>query len=31
VYFLAGHDASLLKNAEFTTMVSNSIMWAAGK
>jgi len=31
VYFLMGHDASLLKNPEFLTMVSNAIFWAAGK
>lgn len=31
VYFLMGHDAILLKNKDFTTMVSNAIMWAAGK
>jgi type 1 glutamine amidotransferase len=31
VYFLMGHDPMLLKNKEFTTMVSNAIMWAAVK
>jgi type 1 glutamine amidotransferase len=31
VYFLIGHDASLIKNPDFTTMVSNAIMWAADK
>jgi uncharacterized protein len=31
VYFLMGHDGSLLKNGEFTKMVSNAILWAAGK
>jgi type 1 glutamine amidotransferase len=31
VYFLIGHDGSLLKNNDFTTMVSNAILWAAGK
>jgi uncharacterized protein len=31
VYFLIGHDASLLKNDAFKTMVSNAILWAAGK
>lgn len=31
VYFLIGHDASLLKNNAFKTMVSNAIFWAAGK
>jgi type 1 glutamine amidotransferase len=31
VYFLIGHDGSLLNNAEFTKMVSNAIMWASGK
>ncbi len=31
VYFLMGHDASLLKNSQFVTMVSNAILWAAGK
>jgi type 1 glutamine amidotransferase len=31
VYFLMGHDASLLESKEFTTMFSNAIQWAAGK
>lgn len=31
VYFLMGHDATLLKNTEFTTMFGNAILWAAGK
>ena len=31
VYFLMGHDGILLKNKDFTTMVSNAILWAAGK
>jgi uncharacterized protein len=31
VYFLMGHDAHLLKNEAFKTMVSNAIVWAAGK
>ena len=31
VYFLMGHDGILMKNTEFTTMVSNAILWAAGK
>jgi uncharacterized protein len=31
VYFLMGHDASLLKNEAFKTMVSNAIFWAAGQ
>lgn len=31
VYFLMGHDGSLLKNNDFTTMVSNALMWAAGE
>jgi uncharacterized protein len=31
VYFLIGHDGSLLTNEEFKTMVSNAIFWAAGK
>ncbi len=29
VYFLMGHDSSLLKNEAFKTMVSNAILWAA--
>jgi type 1 glutamine amidotransferase len=29
VYFLMGHSASLLKSAEFITMISNAILWAA--
>jgi type 1 glutamine amidotransferase len=31
VYFLIGHDASLLKSEDFKTMVGNAILWAAGK
>ncbi len=31
VYFLMGHDGSLIKNKDFTTMVTNAINWAAGK
>jgi len=31
VYFLMGHDGSLLKNGDFITMISNAILWAAGK
>jgi len=31
VYFLMGHDASLLKSKDFTTMFGNAILWAAGK
>jgi type 1 glutamine amidotransferase len=31
VYFLMGHDASLLKSKEFTTMFANAIQWASGK
>ena len=31
VYFLMGHDGILLKNKDFTTMVSNAILWAARK
>lgn len=31
VYFLMGHDASLLKSKDFTTMFGNAIQWAAGK
>jgi type 1 glutamine amidotransferase len=31
VYFLIGHDASLLRSREFTTMFANAIQWAAVK
>lgn len=31
VYFLMGHDGSLLKNKDFTTMFSNAIKWASGR
>ncbi len=31
VYFLMGHDGSLLKNPEFVIMFGNAILWAAGK
>ena len=31
VYFLMGHDPILLKNNDFTNMVSNAIFWASGK
>ena len=31
IYFLMGHDPALLKNAEFTRMVCNAILWASGK
>lgn len=31
VYFLMGHDPALLKNNDFTRMVSNAIFWASGK
>ncbi|WP_321332359.1 ThuA domain-containing protein [uncultured Bacteroides sp.] len=31
VYFLMGHDATLLQTAEFKTMFGNAILWAAGK
>jgi type 1 glutamine amidotransferase len=31
VYFLMGHDGSLLKSKDFTTMFSNAIKWASGK
>jgi type 1 glutamine amidotransferase len=31
VYFLMGHDASLLRSKEFTKMFANSIQWAAGR
>lgn len=31
VYFLMGHQASLLKNEAFRTMFANAIRWAAGK
>ncbi len=31
VYFLMGHQASLLKNEAFRTMLANAILWAAGK
>jgi uncharacterized protein len=30
VYFLMGHDGSLLKSEDFTTMFSNAIHWASG-
>lgn len=30
VYFLMGHDASLMTNANFTTMFANALAWAAG-
>jgi len=30
VYFLMGHNPSLLKSDDFTRMVSNAILWAAG-
>lgn len=30
VYFLIGHDGSLLKSKDFTTMFSNAILWASG-
>jgi len=31
VYFLMGHDGSLLKSKDFTTMFANAIKWASGK
>jgi uncharacterized protein len=31
VYFLMGHNASLLKSKDFTAMFANAIQWAAGK
>jgi uncharacterized protein len=31
VYFLMGHNPSLLKSADFTKMFSNAIIWAAGE
>jgi type 1 glutamine amidotransferase len=31
VYFLMGHDGTLLKNGDFRTMFGNAILWAAGK
>ena len=31
VYFLMGHNASLFKSKEFTTMFSNAIQWASCK
>ena len=31
VYFLMGHDGSLLQSKDFTTMFSNAIQWASGK
>lgn len=31
VYFLIGHDKSLLQNENFTRMFTNAILWAAGK
>lgn len=31
VYFLMGHDGSLLKNKDFTTMFSNAIKWTSGR
>jgi type 1 glutamine amidotransferase len=31
VYFIMGHDSVQLKSAEFTTMIGNAILWAAGK
>jgi type 1 glutamine amidotransferase len=31
VYFLMGHDGSLLKSKDFITMFSNAIKWASGK
>jgi uncharacterized protein len=31
VYFLIGHSPSLLKSAEFKTMVGNAILWAGEK
>lgn len=30
VYFLMGHDGSLLSNRDFTKMFSNALKWAAG-
>ena len=30
VYFLMGHDASLMQNRDFTTMFGNAILWASG-
>jgi type 1 glutamine amidotransferase len=30
VYFLMGHDGSLLKSEDFTTMFSNAIHWVSG-
>jgi uncharacterized protein len=31
VYFLMGHDGSLLKSKDFTTMFSNAIKWTSGE
>jgi|WetSurMetagenome_2_1015567.scaffolds.fasta_scaffold03656_4 uncharacterized protein len=31
VYFLMGHNPSLLKSDDFTKMFSNAVMWAAGE
>lgn len=31
VYFLMGHDASLLKSKDFSKMFTNAIQWAAGR
>jgi uncharacterized protein len=31
VYFLMGHDGSLLQSEDFTKMFSNAIQWASGK
>jgi len=31
VYFLMGHDGSLLQSKDFTTMFSNALQWAAGR
>ena len=30
VYFLMGHDGSLLKSKDFTSMFSNAIRWTSG-
>jgi len=31
VYFLMGHDGSLLQSKDFTTMFANAIKWTSGK
>jgi len=31
VYFLMGHDGSLLQSRDFTTMFANAIKWSSGK